>query len=134
MEGTYFKELPKDITNIIDEYQKEYVKKILQSILNTPAAIKYYTDNMPRAPDTIMGIKNELAKDGIVAEFEKENGKWVLNIKDVAILSDKELFDVLNGLRQSIATVPSINTALKTNNANFKFVPYDNKIEMEYLK
>lgn len=134
MEGTYLKQLPKDVTNIIDQYQKEHIKKILTEVLN-PKGETYYDRSMISSGWSgvypLYDLEKRWREFGINGEFRHRGNKWYFDIIDVPLLSDEELFDVLLESMKSVGTIPRINIILENNNANFRLVTYGEKVPPE---
>lgn len=139
MEGTYISQLPKDVRNILDSYQKEHLKKLIRELMNNSKKLQSQLWEREFDMDLkhityYVGILAILRENGIETEVKREDGRLVINIKDLKLISHRELFEMLVNIELNhYLTVGEINKILRQNNEPFRLISYD-WLEMEYVK
>lgn len=139
MEDTYLNILPLDVKNMVDKYQKEYFKRILQEVLNSPEAKNNLSLNSIINPEIFKKFEKGL-HDRIKVEYVKISKEFVLKILESKILTDLEFYKILLYFHyQFQIPISRINGILRQNKIGFRIVSYkegsefsSEKCEMEY--
>lgn len=139
---TYFSVLPRDIKNILDQYQKQIIINILQDIADTRAISRsidrdYWLGNNELI-NLITEMRDRLLEQGITTDIEPPSGTGgevrliITDIKPISYdLLPEYIRDFVANINNNV-TLNGINKVIRDHNLKFQLSYINNKLQIIY--